>query len=142
MKTCTKCNLEKPFSEFSLRGEEEKLRSWCKQCVNEGYSIARDRRWKEDPEGFRAYKAKVKRNRAWNRFGITQDQFEELGELQNWSCLICGTDITNRPQMDHNHRTNQVRNLLCFHCNVGLGHFRDSVVLLEKAIIYLKVYDE
>lgn len=41
-------------------------------------------------------------------------------------------------QVDHNHETKQVRDLLCHSCNTGLGKFKDSVELLEAATQYLK----
>jgi hypothetical protein len=39
--------------------------------------------------------------------------------------------------VDHNHMTGKVRGLLCHHCNVGIGHFEDNIVLLSNAITYL-----
>jgi hypothetical protein len=50
-------------------------------------------------------------------------------------CTICG-DETNLV-VDHCHKTQKVRGLLCNHCNKGLGHFRDDPDLLEYARIYL-----
>jgi len=40
--------------------------------------------------------------------------------------------------MDHNHVTEEFRGWICQTCNIGLGHFKDSVQGLEKAIDYLK----
>jgi hypothetical protein len=39
---------------------------------------------------------------------------------------------------DHNHATNEVRGMLCFDCNTGIGKFKDDPALLSKAIDYLK----
>lgn len=44
--------------------------------------------------------------------------------------------------IDHCHKTNQVRGLLCFSCNSALGHFKDNVESLKKAIKYLKKWQE
>lgn len=44
--------------------------------------------------------------------------------------------------MDHDHLSGLVRGLLCAQCNRGLGFFRDSVWLLERAIGYLTMHDE
>ncbi|MEV4708088.1 endonuclease VII domain-containing protein [Actinoplanes sp. NPDC049316] len=51
-------------------------------------------------------------------------------------CAICGGD--DPQHLDHDHRTGEVRGILCFNCNGGLGQFRDDPVLLADAIAYLK----
>lgn len=40
--------------------------------------------------------------------------------------------------MDHNHKTEKFRGMLCSHCNRGLGNFKDNIEILEQAILYLK----
>ncbi len=50
-------------------------------------------------------------------------------------CVICGSD--EPLVVDHDHKTNRIRGMLCNHCNRGLGHFRDDPSLLEFARIYL-----
>jgi hypothetical protein len=54
-------------------------------------------------------------------------------------CAICGS--THRLCVDHNHKAARRRGSLCFNCNVGLGAFKDSLELLEKATMYLKKYE-
>lgn len=58
-------------------------------------------------------------------------------------CECCGrnpdTDSTIRGwAMDHNHFTEEFRGWICQTCNIGLGHFKDSVEGLLKAVDYLK----
>ena len=63
---------------------------------------------------------------------------------QNNSCAICGieaTELKRELSVDHNHETNKIRGLLCHHCNIGLGNFRDSTTLLSVAIEYLERTD-
>jgi hypothetical protein len=40
--------------------------------------------------------------------------------------------------VDHDHRTNQVRGMLCFNCNRGLGYLDDDLVTLYRAADYLE----
>ncbi len=49
--------------------------------------------------------------------------------------------IAPRLAVDHNHVTNKNRGLLCAKCNIGLGHFQDSIENLEAAVAYLKKWD-
>ena len=38
----------------------------------------------------------------------------------------------------NDHETDRIRGILCFKCNVGLGHFNDSEELLQRAVVYLQ----
>lgn len=80
-----------------------------------------------------------KRRNPRKRYGVT---YAELVSQYGDRCNICGsTDSRNPTQgrlcIDHDHRTNQVRGLLCHHCNAGIGHFSDDPSLLQTAINYL-----
>lgn len=62
--------------------------------------------------------------------------------LQNGCCAICGEADDQRPVkrlvVDHNHRTDGIRALLCTTCNLGLGAFKDDIDRITKAIEYLR----
>lgn len=118
--------------------QEGQHRSHCKPCASEASLVSQALRRERDPEGFKAYKAASKRRQ---RRGITEDEFDEIGETQNWRCAICNEDISDKAFLDHDHKTGKVRKLLCFNCNVGLGHFRDSIALLDRGIVYLTEHD-
>ena len=89
----------------------------------------------EHPEWYR------KRNLE-KRFGITLEQYEQMAKEQNYLCAICKRpEIENRRlSVDHDHETGEVRQLLCSSCNVGLGRFQDSILVLEAALDYLKFH--
>jgi len=74
------------------------------------------------------------------RYDISLEQYDEMSRKQKGRCKICGsTDpkSAGRFVIDHNHQTGKVRGLLCQPCNAMLGQAQDSVVVLQKAILYL-----
>jgi hypothetical protein len=60
-----------------------------------------------------------------SKFGITLEQYNKKFEAQKGLCAICGNpEPTNkRLAVDHDHETEEVRDLLCSRCNPGLGSF-------------------
>ncbi|SRR6266481_1754950 len=73
-------------------------------------------------------------------FGISLEEYSRRATIQNDCCMICGEkEISGiRLSVDHDHETEQLRDLLCRKCNSGLGQFRDRIDLLLKAIEYLR----
>jgi hypothetical protein len=71
----------------------------------------------------------------------TSAEYEaKLAEQKN-GCAIChGPASGKRLAADHCHVTGKTRGLLCQHCNMGLGHFKDNLDLLQSAIGYLRAY--
>ena len=61
-----------------------------------------------------------------------------MHEMQGESCAICnGGTSKHFLAVDHDHRTGEVRGLLCANCNKVLGRFRDSVERFRRAAAYL-----
>jgi hypothetical protein len=74
------------------------------------------------------------------RYGINIEQYDKMLQEQEGCCKICKiphTSLRKRMAVDHCHSTGKVRGLLCDSCNKGLGHFKDDLELLSKAIDYL-----
>jgi len=78
-------------------------------------------------------------------FGIDFEDYAYMFEAQRGCCAICGRhqdEFKKALHVDHNHVTGQIRGLLCFPCNRGLGRFGDTKPLLLKAIKYLEKVGE
>lgn len=73
--------------------------------------------------------------------GITEAEFEDYGDSKNWQCEICKKVIIDKPYTDHDHLSGKFRGILCFHCNVGLGHFGDSISRMQAAIDYVSEHN-
>ncbi|MGI0010467.1 MAG: endonuclease VII domain-containing protein, partial [Nitrosopumilaceae archaeon] len=79
-----------------------------------------------------------------NRYGICENEYKILLELQENKCGICQTENPKGRHkifhVDHNHNTEMIRGLLCDKCNRGLGFFDDNIKNLNRAVKYLKMY--
>lgn len=102
--------------------------------------------WKlRDPVGYARYLLAINLKRK----GLTVEKYEAMLIMQAGRCAICNTPFTDSakgvPHIDHDHAccpvnracAKCVRGLLCHHCNMGLGRFRDDPTLLRGAAFYL-----
>lgn len=122
MKICKKCNEPKGLFDFNAHPtSKDRLQPYCKPCAK-----VASREYAQRNPG---------RNRR-RKYGLHQDDYEALLRKQDHRCAICDL-VMPKPNVDHDHKTNAVRGLLCWHCNVGLGHFFDNRQLLSKAAQYL-----
>lgn len=112
MPICCKCRVDKEPSEFYTdKIRSNGLSSYCKKCLSAG------------------------RRR---KLGVTPEQYEQMLEQQSGVCAICEQPEINRElAVDHDHKTNKVRGLLCNNCNQMLGRAKDNIRILTKAIEYL-----
>jgi hypothetical protein len=70
------------------------------------------------------------------RYGITAEESDAMFEAQGGLCAICRT--APAVHVDHDHDTGEVRALLCFGCNGGLGQFKDDPEVLRAAACYVE----
>jgi hypothetical protein len=74
------------------------------------------------------------------RSGLSEIEIEKARKA--WTefsniCACCGTTKCFKWCVDHDHVRNIFRGIICYSCNVALGHAQDSVVNLQKLISYL-----
>ena len=73
-------------------------------------------------------------------WGLTQESYDKMLKKQSNCCAVCKEIFTKTPHIDHDHKTNKIRGLLCSNCNLMLGHAKDSVVRLKNGVLYLESY--
>lgn len=118
-KWCARCQDFRPLTSFPARGgEKRKLGPYCRPCQR---SYNRERS-------------------LLNTFGLTWDEYEFLLACQEDRCYLCRRlPRKTALAVDHNHKTGEIRGLLCRTCNHRmLGSAQENPDLLRKAADYLE----
>jgi hypothetical protein len=149
---CKSCGKEKAHKAHGL----------CLSCFRQAYNAENTKSVKRQRDLSRAkhreqYNASARQHYAKNRetikaiwrekkYGLTPDQYQSMLDAQAGLCAICrlpqnavSRDGTRTLHVDHDHRHNVVRGLLCLSCNTKLGLF-EQPEWLEKAIGYINPY--
>ena len=160
MKTCSKCTLSKPLTEFHQK--RGKPQAQCKECranymaqhyqENAQREKAKRKAWYEANKSAISEKGKIERatdpektakvnfRRNLRNYGITEIQyFQRLAE-QNNLCAICQKPFTGTPHIDHCHDTNMFRGILHHECNTAFGLLREEVANFQGCIAYKEKY--
>jgi hypothetical protein len=136
MKTCKDCGEEKTLAEFSHKGGKPTLR--CRKCHSAYYK----QYYLDNPDKYEALKQRVNGGRikyTAAQYNMTEAELVEFRKRNSGMCELCNT----RPGrvVDHDHGSGIVRGFLCGLCNTGLGALGDSLEGLERAVIYLKKFE-
>lgn len=108
-KRCSRCRVIKSIDNF-----------WLNQCTTSGLSSQCKECFMEHDRG--------------RRYGLTQQGYDQLLKKQDGRCP-CGTK--GNLHIDHDHKTGEVRGLLCGPCNRTIGMAKDSPERLVAMAIYL-----
>lgn len=162
-KICRSCGISKETRSYYKHPKApDGLFAVCMSC-----HVLRDQKWKkEHPEAVREIQKKYQnKNRErlninrrkkitenWNGYihqrrewdsqrklkrydGIVQ----KLKDFQKYQCALCTKSFSDIDpiDIDHDHKTNLIRGLLCRKCNSGLHYFEDKEYT-KKALSYIK----
>lgn len=131
------------------------ISSWCKECRKdnsrkwkklypERAEISRLNRIEKYKENLPGY-METRNNALKFRYGLSNDDYNAILNLQNYQCAICKRDSNTMSyflHVDHCHSTGKVRGLLCAPCNVFLGYTKDNPEIFGNAIKYLQKESE
>jgi hypothetical protein len=123
---CSKCREWKSPFEFNKSKQQKSGLSYaCRECMR----VA---------------------TRKWNlpaKYKITAERFNEMLVEQDYKCACCRIELDstgrqhNKPHVDHNHVTREVREILCGNCNLAAGKVKDSSEIAAKLTAYLKKWN-
>jgi hypothetical protein len=129
-KKCTECKKYVLVENYDRRKDKKYglgRFAKCKKCT-----LIKKTIWKNNNTN------KIKNLTLKREYGITLEDYSRMQKEQNGLCMICGKK--SKLVVDHCHKTNKVRGLLCSKCNSGLGMFNDSILSLNYAIKYVRRY--
>ncbi len=133
---CSKCNIRFPIEFYSIdRSRFDGLCNYCKKCA-----IIRVKKYPKNTNSEKFRKSKRK-SRLKSLYGITPEAYDVILQIQNNCCAICRCkfpqDSKRLPAVDHCHKTNFIRGILCSPCNTGIGLFKENKTFLLSAIDYI-----
>lgn len=82
------------------------------------------------------------------KYNLTEEGYQELLKSQDYKCGLCksseagGRTTSNKFHVDHDHLTGKFRGLLCSLCNLALGHWKDDLERLRRAVDYLEKHNQ
>lgn len=130
LKICKKCSKIYPANtKYFYRNKRLKdgLNFYCKEC-----------------EKIRYKKIHIKKT-----YGIKFEEIQEMIKKQTNQCPICkrllgdflnGENDDIYPRVDHDHKSGEIRSLLCNTCNLLIGYAFENPIILINAIKYLRKY--
>jgi hypothetical protein len=134
------------------RRNPEKMQEYRKRCYSKPEQKTKRRAWER--KWRQEYRIKhPKRSYLWMRrfhlkrsFNITLEEYEGMLKAQDYKCAICGAlhaEVSRkRLQIDHCHKVDKIRALLCRGCNSALGYAKDDPNILRKAADYIEHYKD
>lgn len=139
-KKCFDCGKVLPIDDFYKDVDRPDGHGvYCKKC-----DYARTKKYRATKKG----KASMRKGHLKRTFGLTLEQYDEIFKKQNGKCAICRKAETRkwkgsvfRLGIDHNHKTGDIRELLCYSCNLALGYANDDPELLKRMIAYLEKHN-
>lgn len=113
----------------------------CSNCRRRGARNAA--KWRQrNPE---KHREAARESQLLKRYGLNSEGKADLLRRQDGKCASCGTSDPkgthgNPWHVDHDHKTGQVRSILCGMCNLALGCVDDDIETLRKLIAYLEAF--
>lgn len=129
-KTCNRCHVRKPVTEFYRRPNGSPV-AGCRVCC------ATERRLEYQTSAAR--RAQISRAARLKRYGLTDADIAAMRSRQDGKCLVCEHPLAGgkSEHIDHCHTSGRVRGILCHRCNTGIGLFREDPVIFARAVAYL-----
>lgn len=89
--------------------------------------------------------ARQNANRLARATGVPRSVIEKLREDSLGFCAVCGVHESTtfrRHAVDHDHTTSLPRGVLCYACNISLGHLKESPARIRALADYIERHQQ
>lgn len=133
LKHCPRCDLDRPYSEFSKnRSRPDGYQNYCKTCASLAVQMS-----KRNTKKTEAHERKLKR---LTLYGLTVEDYETMVFEQNNKCPICRREM-DQPQVDYDPNTGELLALLCSDCRSAKTLLRNDLELIYRLSAYMEAYN-
>ena len=160
VKICSKCGQTKSLDDFYKRtSSKDSLYSWCKECTKKSSKLYQKKNINKVREAQRNRRKKfIDHKKTESSYWVVETSHKNFArqigisfeELEFWykkqwmkqqaQCAICGKVFSGDEHIDHDHKTNKLRGLLCGNCNRALGMLKENINTVENLINYIKQF--
>ncbi len=131
-----------PLSSCYINSTTKQL--YCKACVlkhrKDNYCPLKKKKYE------RKKRKQIKSSQLKTKYNISYRDYLQKLLTQNKQCKICSINIHDYYKqtgkkyfdVDHSHKDNKIRDLLCNTCNQGIGYLKDNINTIQSALNYLK----
>lgn len=123
---CSNCKEWKPPKEFNKNKQQKSgLNYSCRACSKEN----------------------TRKYNLPSKYGITVGEYAEKLLKQGGKCACCEKRLEpegksmDKPCVDHNHTSGEVRDILCGRCNIAAGNLLDDSQMADMISAYLKKWN-
>ena len=102
-------------------------RHYCDSCKVQGQRLRAIKWYSKNKYRYKPIRRAITLQR---RYSISVENYDEMYNKQDGKCAICGkwcpNGSCNGLCVDHDHKTNVIRGLLCKSCNLTLGRLENN----------------
>lgn len=143
IKQCPKCG--SPYETAELFGKDRRCRLCCR-AKSKKYRKDNPKKVAESNKKSRKANpqslSKSLRKARLKRFGLTEEDYENLLIGQNGVCAVCKQVDKITLAIDHCHETDIVRGLLCGSCNKAEGLLKSNPDVIRALADYVEYHME
>jgi len=113
----------------------------CKKNLSKSYYKHHEKNRTQKKTYYYKHKDRDRELKLKRKFNLSLDEYDKMFQEQDGCCAICGihqSELKKALCVDHNHKTEKIRGLLCSNCNLAIGILKHNTGILHNAILYLE----